>query len=84
MILHLLLEHGQRSIPLLHLQKWREELQRRREEEEYQRQEEEFVGLLYLWHLRRQQRRRRRVSVRPWIQRRQLFGQYEILMAELE
>jgi len=69
----------------LHLQRRREELQRRREEEEFHRQEEEFIGLLYLWRLRRrQQRRRRRVWVRPWIQRRQLFGQYETLMAELE
>ena len=53
-------------------------LQRRRDEQE----EHVFVGLMYLWSLRRRQLRR--VWVWPWIQRCQLFSQYQTLMAELE
>ena len=60
-------------------------LQIGREEEKFERDEQVCMGLLYLWLLRRkQQQRRRPVWVPPWIQRCQLFGQYETLMAELD
>lgn len=47
-----------------------------------QQQDDELAVALLV--LRRRRRRERRFWVRPWILRRQLFGQYETLMAELE
>jgi hypothetical protein len=54
----------------------------RRMIEEEDEEDEEIMAVVGAW--RRRQRRQRRMWVRPWIQRRQMFGHYTTLMAELE
>jgi len=49
------------------------------------RDREAVVLILAYQHIRQQrQRRRRRFWVRPWVERRRIFGQYETLFQELE
>jgi len=51
------------------------------------REEAEEAVVLYMAHQlvqERRQRRRRTCWVRPWIERRRIFGQYETLFHELE
>jgi len=60
--------------------------QRQQQQAEMERRRDEGVVLImaHMVQQRRRQRRRRSCWVRPWIERRHLFGQYETLFHELE
>ena len=51
---------------------------------EDKRDREAVVLIMAYQHIRQQRQRRRRFWVRPWVERRRIFGQYETLFQELE